>query len=58
VHEILEITPEVTRLAMKRANSADIQAAAMEEGMIPMREDAIRKALRGVTTLEEALTST
>jgi type IV pilus assembly protein PilB len=58
VHEILEITPEITRLAMKRGNSAEIQAAAVQEGMITMRQDAVRKALRGITPLEEALRST
>jgi len=58
VQEILTLTPEITRLAMNRANSAQIQAAAMEEGMVLMREDAVRKALRGMTTLEEALKAT
>ncbi len=58
VFEILEVTPAITRLVMERANSQDLLAAAKAEGMITMRQDAVAKALRGMTTLEEAVRTT
>jgi type IV pilus assembly protein PilB len=56
--EILEVTPTITRLVMERANSQDLLAAARAEGMTVMREDAVAKAMRGLTTLEEAVRTT
>jgi type IV pilus assembly protein PilB len=56
--EIMEITPAITRLVMERANSQDLLSAARAEGMTVMREDAVAKAMRGLTTLEEAVRTT
>jgi type IV pilus assembly protein PilB len=56
--EIMEVTPTITRLVMERANSQDLLAAARAEGMTIMREDAVAKAMRGLTTLEEAVRTT
>jgi type IV pilus assembly protein PilB len=55
VFEIMEVTPAITRLVMERANSQDLLAAAQAEGMTTMLQDAVAKALKGLTTLEEAL---
>ncbi|MBI5576123.1 MAG: Flp pilus assembly complex ATPase component TadA [Deltaproteobacteria bacterium] len=55
VYEIMEVTPAITRLVMERGNSQDLLAAAKAEGMKTMREDAVAKALRGMTTLDEAV---
>jgi type II secretory ATPase GspE/PulE/Tfp pilus assembly ATPase PilB-like protein len=55
VYELMEITPEVSRLVMKRANSQELLEAAMADGMTSMRQDGIAKALRGMTTLEEVV---
>jgi type II secretory ATPase GspE/PulE/Tfp pilus assembly ATPase PilB-like protein len=51
----MEVTPAITRLVMERANSQDLLAAAQAEGMTTMLQDAVAKALKGLTTLEEAL---
>ncbi len=56
--EIMEVTPAITRLVMERANSQDLLAKAKSEGMTTMRDDAVAKALRGMTTLEEAVRTT
>ncbi|MCL5884215.1 MAG: Flp pilus assembly complex ATPase component TadA [Deltaproteobacteria bacterium] len=53
--EIMEVTPSITRLVMERANSQELLSAARAEGMQTMREDAVAKALRGLTALDEAL---
>jgi general secretion pathway protein E len=38
---------------MKNADSATIRKAAMDHGMLTMREDGARKVLAGVTTVQE-----
>lgn len=55
VYELIEVTPQITRLVMKRANSQDLLDAAMAEGMTTMRMDGVAKAMRGLTTLEEVV---
>ena len=55
VFEIMDVTPEITRLVMRRANSQELLDAARSEGMTTMRDDAVGKALAGATTLEEAM---
>jgi type IV pilus assembly protein PilB len=56
--EIMEVTPAITRLVMERANSQELLSAARAEGMTVMREDAVGKAMSGLTTLEEAVRTT
>ncbi|MFQ5848741.1 MAG: GspE/PulE family protein [Candidatus Methylomirabilales bacterium] len=53
IFELLRVGPELTPLIMERADSGTIQRAARAQGMRTMLEDGIRKALRGVTTIEE-----
>jgi type IV pilus assembly protein PilB len=55
VYELMEITPEISRLVMRRANSQELLEAAMAAGMTTMRQDGVAKALRGVTSLEEVV---
>jgi type IV pilus assembly protein PilB len=55
VYELMEVTPEVARLVMRRANAQELLEAAMAEGMTTMRQDGIAKALKGLTTLEEVV---
>ena len=55
VYELMEVTPAIARLVMKRANSQDLLEAAMAEGMTTMRQDGVAKAMRGLTTLEEVV---
>jgi type II secretory ATPase GspE/PulE/Tfp pilus assembly ATPase PilB-like protein len=55
VYELMEVTPTIARLIMKRASSQDLLEAAMSEGMTTMRQDGVAKAMRGMTTLEEVV---
>lgn len=55
IHEILENTPEIQELIVKRATSLEIQELAEKQGMILMWEDGFLKAAQGVTTIEEIL---
>ena len=43
------------RLLMQHADAADIECAARASGMRTMHEDGLRKALAGLTSVEEVL---
>lgn len=53
IFEVLEMTETIRRLIMQQANSDEIREAALKEGMTTMLDDGLRKAVRGVTTIEE-----
>ncbi|MEK7634542.1 MAG: GspE/PulE family protein [Patescibacteria group bacterium] len=55
IYEVLEVTDTIRELIMKRANSRDIYQAVTAEGMTTMFEDGFKKALAGITTIEEIL---
>ena len=51
--ELLRNTPQIQKLALRKASADEIAQAAMSQGMRTVREAAIRKLLQGVTTFEE-----
>jgi general secretion pathway protein E len=53
ISELLIIDDEIKELISQRRDSHIIKKAAVEKGMSTLREDGIRKALAGETTLEE-----
>lgn len=53
LYEVMDVTEGIQNLIVKRATSAEIQRAAIAQGMITMRQDGYLKALTGITTLEE-----
>jgi type IV pilus assembly protein PilB len=55
IHEIMAVSEEIERLAVRRASSAEIKAVAMDEGMLTLREDGWAKAQMGLTSVEEIL---
>ena len=55
LHEVLEMTEEIDHLVVSNAIPSDIQALAVEQGMVTMREDGLQKAASGETSLEEIL---
>ncbi len=58
IHELLVVTPEVRRLIQKKAEADDIGRAARQSGMATLKQDGIRKVLKGLTDLREVLGST
>lgn len=58
VYEILVMDDDIRELVMSRASGDMIRKAAIEKGMTLMYEDAMKKVILGVTTLEEALNVT
>ena len=55
IFEMLEITPELSEFIMKGSTASVLRNKAIEAGFVTLRENAARKALDGVTTVEEAL---
>jgi type IV pilus assembly protein PilB len=51
--ELLDVSDNIRELILQRRSSAEIKRAAREEGMVFLRESAVNRALRGVTTLHE-----
>jgi general secretion pathway protein E len=55
VYEVLRITEEIRRLAIRNASSAEIKQAAQAQGLRTLRDDGAHKVLSGVTTIEEVM---
>ena len=55
IFEVLEVTDEVRELITAKASAEELARAVRRHGMGSLRDDAIRQASEGVTTLEEAL---
>ena len=53
--EVMEINDRLRDLILERASTHMIKKAACEEGMITLREAAIKKLLAGITTVEEVM---
>lgn len=55
VFEVLEITPEIKKLIVQKADSDIIVAEAVKSGMSTMLDDGLDKCVKGLTTIEEVL---
>ncbi|MCK4419201.1 Flp pilus assembly complex ATPase component TadA [Candidatus Aerophobetes bacterium] len=53
VMEALRVNDEIRELILRKASDIEIKKAAISNGMVPLRENALAKVLRGETTLEE-----
>lgn len=58
VVEAMPNYPEIQDLVMNRASGQQIKAAAMQAGMRTLRQNALSKAARGITTIEQVLEHT
>ncbi|MCX5814084.1 MAG: GspE/PulE family protein, partial [Proteobacteria bacterium] len=54
VFEIMQINDEIRELTKNKAASNEIQKAAIKNGMVTLRENALTKLFNGTTTIEEA----
>ncbi|MEL6329452.1 MAG: ATPase, T2SS/T4P/T4SS family [Planctomycetota bacterium] len=55
VYEVVEISPLISRAIYERASTQRIRAAIKRTGVLSLREEAVRHALDGRISLEEAL---
>jgi len=58
VMETMLMTERLKHLILQDAEHRDIRAAAIDMGMIPLQDDALLKALSGITSLEEVMRTT
>jgi general secretion pathway protein E len=56
--EMMPMSESVRSLVMRHANASDLRVAALAQGMQPMYDDGLSKALAGVTTIEEVVRAT
>jgi type IV pilus assembly protein PilB len=56
--EVLPVTKRIRELILEKAPTHVIEKAAIEEGMITLRESGIRKIKAGITTIEEIIKET
>jgi general secretion pathway protein E len=55
VFEVMPYSQTMRRLTSEAADMSDLRQAALKEGMQTLRQSAVNKLLRGVTTVEEVL---
>ncbi len=53
ISEIMVVDEDIAHMISENESLLNIKRVAMEKGMVPLREDGIRKALEGITTLQE-----
>ncbi len=55
IYEFVPFDPGLSELVMDKASTEVLQSYAIEHGATTLRHDAMRKVMRGMTTLEEAM---
>lgn len=55
IFEVLPVTEKIARLIIEHAPAFDVEKAAVEEGMIKLKQDGYLKVVEGITTMEEVL---
>jgi type IV pilus assembly protein PilB len=55
IYEVLRVTEKIAKLILERADATTVEKAAMEDGMIIMKQDGYLKVLDGVTSIEEVI---
>jgi type II secretory ATPase GspE/PulE/Tfp pilus assembly ATPase PilB-like protein len=53
IHELLDLSDRIREMILDRRSTAEIKRVAREEGMTFLRDSAVDKVRRGVTTLKE-----
>ncbi len=53
IHELLDLSDHIRELILAKRSGPEIERAAREEGMRTLRESAVERVRRGVTTLNE-----
>ena len=53
--EILEMTSQLAETVLRKPTESEIQAEAVRQGIITMKQDGILKVLDGITSIEEVL---
>ena len=55
IFEVMPIDPRIRQLIVARSMDSEIEAYAISQGMLTLRQDAIQKLKKGITTVDEVL---
>jgi general secretion pathway protein E len=55
IFEFLRMTEAIKTLTLQTSDSNQIRRVGVEQGMLTLRDDGIRKVLEGITTVSEVL---
>ena len=55
IYEVMPMSEKIAKLVVERTSASRIQAQAMEDGMLTMKQDGYVKVLEGVTTIQEVV---
>jgi type II secretory ATPase GspE/PulE/Tfp pilus assembly ATPase PilB-like protein len=58
IFEVMTMSDELEALAVKKEPASALEAQAIKEGMITMKQDGLAKAIQGLTTVEEVMKAT
>jgi len=58
LYEVMAMTSRIRKLIMQNVPTDELRDAAIEEGMLTLRMDGLKKLEKGVTTLEEVMKET
>ncbi len=55
IYEVMKVSEGIKRLIVQGASQMELKAKAIEEGMITLRQNGIKKVRAGLTTIEEVM---
>jgi len=55
IHELLRVDEEIKGMLIGKRSTEEIKHVALEKGMKTLRQDAVMKALQGITTIDEVI---
>jgi len=58
IYEVMPMTSSMRRLIMQEAGTDELRKLAIDEGMLTLRDDGLKKVERGATTLDEIVKET
>jgi type IV pilus assembly protein PilB len=58
LYEVMAMSTELRRMILHGASAEELRTQGLEEGMLTLRMDGMKKVARGVTTLEEVIKET
>ena len=58
LYEVMAMSPEIRRMVLRGASTAELTEQAVREGMLTLRMDGLMKVKRGITTMEEIVKET
>ena len=58
LYEVMALSPELRRMVLRGASTAELSDQAVQDGMLTLRMDGIVKIKKGITTLDEVVKET